>query len=76
MRQSPDMTRGTVRKDAVAGFVNAVVSVPDGLASATLAGVTLSEVSKTTEARRPSPASPVYRCAIAGVNAFRSSFGS
>ena len=32
-------TRSTVRKDAVAGFVNAVVSVPDGLASATLAGV-------------------------------------
>jgi SulP family sulfate permease len=31
--------RYAIRKDIVAGFVNAVVSVPDGLASATLAGV-------------------------------------
>jgi hypothetical protein len=33
----PSETRGAARKDTVAGFVNAVVSVPDGLASATLA---------------------------------------
>ncbi|HWR53357.1 MAG TPA: SulP family inorganic anion transporter [Bryobacteraceae bacterium] len=39
-RQMPAETTGSaVRKDTVAGFVNAVVSVPDGLASATLAGV-------------------------------------
>jgi sulfate permease, SulP family len=37
--KSPETTRSTVRKDVVAGLVNAVVSVPDGLASATLAGV-------------------------------------
>lgn len=37
--KSPETTRSAVGKDAVAGFVNAVVSVPDGLASATLAGV-------------------------------------
>ena len=37
---SPRMAlAGTVRKDAVAGLINAVVSVPDGLASAALAGV-------------------------------------
>ena len=31
--------RKTLWKDAVAGLINAVVSVPDGLASAALAGV-------------------------------------
>src|SRR3954454_18135557 len=30
---------GTLRQDVVAGLINAVVSVPDGLASAALAGV-------------------------------------
>src|SRR3954447_1427456 len=30
---------GTLRHDVVAGLINAVVSVPDGLASAALAGV-------------------------------------
>jgi len=35
----PEPRRRAVRQDIVAGFVNAVVSVPDGLASATLAGV-------------------------------------
>ncbi len=30
---------GRLRKDVVAGLINAVVSVPDGLASAALAGV-------------------------------------
>ncbi len=39
MNRTPETTRSAVRKDTVAGFVNAVVSVPDGLASATLAGV-------------------------------------
>ena len=38
-RTSAETTGSAVRKDTVAGFVNAVVSVPDGLASATLAGV-------------------------------------
>lgn len=38
-RRPPETARGAARKDTVAGFVNAVVSVPDGLASATLAGV-------------------------------------
>jgi sulfate permease, SulP family len=38
-RKSPETRRSAVRQDVVAGFVNAVVSVPDGLASATLAGV-------------------------------------
>lgn len=37
---TPAESRGsTWRKDTLAGFVNAVVSVPDGLASAALAGV-------------------------------------
>ena len=35
----PEPRRRAVRQDTVAGLVNAVVSVPDGLASATLAGV-------------------------------------
>ena len=38
-RESPEPWNGAVRQDMVAGLVNAVVSVPDGLASATLAGV-------------------------------------
>ena len=38
-RMSSQRWRSAVRKDTVAGLVNAVVSVPDGLASATLAGV-------------------------------------
>jgi SulP family sulfate permease len=38
-RKSSETVGGTVRRDTIAGFVNAVVSVPDGLASATLAGV-------------------------------------
>src|SRR5688500_12741596 len=39
-RQKSREPRGkAVRQDTVAGLVNAVVSVPDGLASATLAGV-------------------------------------
>jgi len=37
--EPPEPRRRAVRQDIVAGFVNAVVSVPDGLASATLAGV-------------------------------------
>jgi MFS superfamily sulfate permease-like transporter len=36
---SRETSRSAIRKDTVAGFVNAVVSVPEGLASATLAGV-------------------------------------
>jgi SulP family sulfate permease len=31
--------RSALRKDVLAGLINAVVSVPDGLASAALAGV-------------------------------------
>ncbi len=38
-RKSPQPWSRAVRHDTVAGLVNAVVSVPDGLASATLAGV-------------------------------------
>jgi sulfate permease, SulP family len=38
-REARETKGATARKDLVAGFVNAVVSVPDGLASATLAGV-------------------------------------
>ena len=38
--KTADESRGSVwRKDIVAGLINAVVSVPDGLASAALAGV-------------------------------------
>ena len=35
----PESKSATLRRDGLAGFVNAVVSVPDGLASAALAGV-------------------------------------
>jgi SulP family sulfate permease len=38
-RELPEPRRRALRQDTVAGLVNAVVSVPDGLASATLAGV-------------------------------------
>src|SRR3712207_9526078 len=37
---TPTAQRGsTLRQDTIAGLINAVVSVPDGLASAALAGV-------------------------------------
>jgi SulP family sulfate permease len=38
-RESANPQQATIRKDVIAGFINAVVSVPDGLASAALAGV-------------------------------------
>src|SRR5690242_5099373 len=38
-KSQPESGMGVLQKDVIAGLINAVVSVPDGLASAALAGV-------------------------------------